>query len=230
MSPARSHATASASPLPLDSPRAGGEAAVVGRRLEYQALGLAMVLAAIVYGFYLEQSSFPLNDGGLFFAMIRDIQHAHYALPRVTSYDPRIPFAYPPLGLYCVALLADATHVSSIQWMRLVPLVVTLASTPVFFLLSRRLLKSSYAVSASLLAFVLIPDNFSWKVMGGGVTRSFGFLFALAALCCLEQMYERRSKRLCLASGVFAGLTVLAHPEASLFLAISGLLLMAWWG
>ena len=230
MSPARSHATASASPLPLDSPRAGGEAAVVGRRLEYQALGLAMVLAAIVYGFYLEQSSFPLNDGGLFYAMIRDIQHAHYALPRVTSYDPRIPFVYPPLPLYIAAALAGATHIDLLTVLRLLPPAVTLATIPAFFLLARRLLRSDYAVAVAVLAFALVPGTFMWRIMGGGITRSFGLLFALLAIYYLLRQLETSSRWAVLATGVFAGLTLLSHPEASGFLALSAVLVLAWYG
>lgn len=46
-------------------------------------------------------ADFPLNDGGLFYLMTRELQGAHYALPVYTSYNSaQIPFAYPPLAFY----------------------------------------------------------------------------------------------------------------------------------
>ena len=49
---------------------------------------------------------FPLNDGGMFLVMIRDLRLNGFALPAFTSYNlSNIPFAYPPLGLYAGAIL-----------------------------------------------------------------------------------------------------------------------------
>src|SRR3990172_6153987 len=57
------------------------------------------------------QASFPLNDGALFYAMIRDIQQNNYALPAVTTYNfAGLPLAYPPLAFYITGLLADMFH------------------------------------------------------------------------------------------------------------------------
>jgi len=55
------------------------------------------------------RSDFPLNDGGLFFSMARDLKRAHYALPGEKSYNGAdLPFAYPPLGIYLAALADSA--------------------------------------------------------------------------------------------------------------------------
>ncbi|MFM8427194.1 MAG: hypothetical protein ACKOBL_18670, partial [Chloroflexota bacterium] len=44
---------------------------------------------------------FPLNDGGLFFQMITDLQSNSYKIPDFTSYNfASIPYAYPPLAFY----------------------------------------------------------------------------------------------------------------------------------
>jgi hypothetical protein len=207
------------------------ERAARGPRLEYQALGLAVFLGALVYGSYLASSGgFPLNDGGLFYAMARDIQRAHYALPRYTSYDPQIPFAYPPLGLYAAAVVSGLLHVSALTVLWLLPALVTLATIPVFFLLARRLLSSAQAVSVAVLAYALLPGTFMWRIMGGGITRSFGYLFALLAIYFLLRLCAEGSGSMALWSGVCAGLTLLSHPEASTFLGLSALLLLAWYG
>ena len=40
------------------------------------------------------QATFPLNDGGLFYAMIVELKEAHFALPKFVTYNTvEIPFA-----------------------------------------------------------------------------------------------------------------------------------------
>ena len=57
------------------------------RRL-YLALAVAAIgLGVLVRATIVLASDFPLNDGGMFFAMVRDLQASHYALPSVTTYN-----------------------------------------------------------------------------------------------------------------------------------------------
>lgn len=42
--------------------------------------GICLLGFLVRLGFVLS-GDFPLHDGGLFFQMVRDLQHAHYALP-----------------------------------------------------------------------------------------------------------------------------------------------------
>src|SRR3954454_12576206 len=81
---------------------------------------LALGIAALVRGWHIWSADFPLNDGGLFYAMVRDIQAAHYHLPAYTSYNGgHIPFGYSPFAFYLTALLNSATGVSLITLFRL---------------------------------------------------------------------------------------------------------------
>ena len=51
---------------------------------------------------------FPLNDGGMFYAMVEDLRAAGYALPAETSYNGGdIPYVYPPFSFYVAAVLVD---------------------------------------------------------------------------------------------------------------------------
>src|SRR5688572_16295208 len=71
-------------------------------------------LAAAVRLWHLEGLAAPLNDGGLFQAMARDISDAHFGLPAYTSYNGGdIPFAYPPLALYLAAATEWLTPLSA---------------------------------------------------------------------------------------------------------------------
>jgi len=174
---------------------------------------------------------FPLNDGGLFYAMVRDLQRAHYHLPDVTSYNAAgIPFAYPPLGFYLAGLLDDLTPLDLTTIFRFLPLAATTLTIAALFLLARALLPSLWAAVAATVAFALLPRSFIWLVMGGGITRAPGLLFAVLALWRLHRFYTHRQARDVPLIAFLAGAAVLSHLEAGLFLAASGALLFLVYG
>jgi hypothetical protein len=184
---------------------------------------LAVVLLALVVRlpFFLE-SDFPLNDGGLFFVMSREIAAAHYALPAATGYNgDQIPFAYPPLPFYLAGFLAQMLDVSALAVVRYLPLVANLLTTVVFVALARSVLPAPRAAFFAAAAFVLVPRSYEWLVMGGGLTRSLGLLFAVAALAQAVALYQRPTAWRIVAAGGLAALTVLSHLEMGLFVAYS---------
>jgi hypothetical protein len=64
------------------------------------ALASAVLLGLLIRLSFVVGTDFPLNDGALFYTMVRDLQQVHYRLPLYTSYNgAQIPFAYPPLAL-----------------------------------------------------------------------------------------------------------------------------------
>ena len=90
------------------------------------ALALAIGLGIAVRAYHVLSQDFPLNDGGLFFAMVRDLQAAHYHLPAFTSYNGAgIPYAYSPLGFYLAGLLDDWTPLTLTAVFRWLPLLTT---------------------------------------------------------------------------------------------------------
>jgi hypothetical protein len=77
-------------------------------------IGGAIAIGFVVRAMFVFSSSFPLNDGGMFYAMVRDLQGNGYAIPSFTSYNlGNVPFTYPPLGFYLAAVLDDATPLGS---------------------------------------------------------------------------------------------------------------------
>ena len=64
-------------------------------------LGLALLFGIFVRFIPGPLAGLPINDGGMFAVMIRDLKANQFVLPVLTSYNhAAIPFAYPPLGLY----------------------------------------------------------------------------------------------------------------------------------
>ena len=192
-------------------------------RLVYPvSIGAVIALGTYVRAVRTFAYDFPLNDGGLFYTMVQDLQRAHYQLPALTSYNAAdIPFAYTPFGLYVAAILNDVTRISLANLFRFIPLLVVTLAMFAFFLLARSILKSKPAVIAALVSFALIPRSFIWLIMGGGITRAFGFLFAILALYSAHEMYEREEIGLVFPTALFSGLTILSHLETGTFLAYS---------
>lgn len=198
-----------------------------GRRRYILALALALAIGFAVRGWHVLSQDFPLNDGALFYAMANDLRATHYALPSVTSYNSLgIPYGYSPLGFYLAALISDLDRVPLIDAFRWLPLVVTCLTLVAFTLLARDLLRSRTAVVAAVVAFALVPRSFIWMLMGGGVTRSLGFLFALLTLHQLYRLYTRQRWRHAVTAALWAGLTVLGHLGTGPFVAFSALLFL----
>ncbi|MBI5290145.1 MAG: glycosyltransferase family 39 protein [Chloroflexi bacterium] len=193
-------------------------------------VGCAVLIGAAVRLSYVTAFDFPLNDGGLFFAMTRDLQAAHYRLPETTSYNSAgIPFAYPPLAFYLAAALNDVAGISLESIFRFVPLAANIAMIPAFFLLSRRLVPSRFATAAATMLLALLPRAFYWMIMGGGITRSLGFLFAVLALWAMTAAYQDRRPRFVAAAALFGALALLSHIQMAWFVAFSsGLLWFAY--
>lgn len=166
-------------------------------------------------------TDFPLNDGALFLQMTRDIQAAGYLIPETTTYNALdIPFVYSPLAFYLAAVLNDFLGVPLLDVFRALPFLFSVATILAFYLVARQLLRLSEAAIA-VIAFALLPRSWEWMVLGGGITRSLGFLLALLTIAAAIRMYRTRALRWVLATGVLAGLTALAHPQAAVFMALS---------
>lgn len=179
-----------------------------------------IVIFAIVIGLLLRIAfpliaSFPLNDGGLFYAMIRDLQANNYALPAFTTYNQaQISFAYPPLAFYLGGLLSDFTHVDLLIILRLLPAIISAAGIPIFYLLAKEFQPNKTYAALSTLLFAFAQRIFAWQIMGGGITRSFGFLFALLTMYFATRLFSTHAARFILWTSIWGALTILTHPEA----------------
>jgi hypothetical protein len=172
-------------------------------------------------------AGFPLNDGGLFFTMTRDLQQANFLLPATTSYNGLdIPFAYPPLAFYVAGGLSSIFGIPLIDVFRFLPMLVATAMIPVVYVLARELLASRFQELLATWAFAFLPRSFDWLIAGGGVTRSIGLLLALLTIIEGIRFYRDRNGRHGIAMGVLAGLTALSHPQAALFTAVTMLVIL----
>jgi hypothetical protein len=197
------------------------------KQLSEKETAILLVFAALLLGGWARfmpalTANFPLNDGGMFYSMILDLRANHFALPQFTSYNlANIPYAYPPLGFYLAALFgADPLPVLTF----LPPTLSTLAILA-FFWFARQFFADSWTKPAlATVAFALIPRSYSWFVMGGGLTRTLGQIFLLLFLASLWRVYRNNAPREKWLAGLFGGLVVLSHPEATIHAATAAAL------
>lgn len=195
------------------------------------ALGAALLLGATVRFSYVLPATAPLNDGGLFYSMVEDLQRAGFALPLEASYNAAsIPFVYPPLAFYLAGLLATTGPWSLLDVFRILPLGLSVLTIAAFFALARALWPVGSTAGWATVAFALLPMSFHWLIMGGGLTRGLGFSCALLALRQVYFLSTRPRWQPVFLGAVFAAATVLSHPAMAWFLAYSSVVFLLAFG
>ncbi len=191
---------------------------------------------SLLFGFVLRispglQAGFPLNDGGMFLSMIRDLRASHYQLPVSTSYNNlQIPYSYPPFGFYLARLLSDLFNLSELTLLRWLPPIVNTMSILMFYKLATAFLNSRRRGALAAAFYALTPAAFGWFIMGGGLTRSFGSLFMLLSILWVYRLFQDGGKKNIVLSILFCALTLLSHPEAGIHTALACILLWLFFG
>jgi hypothetical protein len=189
-------------------------------------LGVALGLGVLVRLIPVLGAAGAVGDGGLIHAMVDDIRAAGMGIPATTSYNNLdIPFVYPPLALLLGAALGETTGVSTLDLLRWLPMLLSIAGLGAFAWLAGRVLPPVAAVAATL-AYALMPHAYDWVIAGGGLTRGLGLLAALVAMA-LAAGRPTDSLRAPLLAGVALGVAVLSHPQAAIVGAI-GCLVLSW--
>ncbi len=192
------------------------------RNLSLDEIGYLIALAAVILGgwLYLQQpaiAKFPINDGGLFYVMIRAIQENGFRLPDYVHYNGlSIPFVYPPLGFYAGAGISSLLRIDPIlvvQWMPASVLVLILIG---IYGLARRLLNSRFEAGMATFLYAFTPRSMTWLIMGGGLTRSLGQLLLVLTVSSLYAAYSQESKKHVVWTILLGSLVVVTHPEATL--------------
>ncbi|TAK63985.1 MAG: hypothetical protein EPO22_06185 [Dehalococcoidia bacterium] len=195
-----------------------------------------LVAGAVALGFLLRASfifaaDFPIGDGGLFYQMVRDLEHAGYALPTTTTYNgDGIPYAYPPLMLYAAAFVDRLTPLGLLDVLRILPLIGSTLAVVAFALLARDMLASRTAAAFAAFCFAMLPRGLVWTLMGGGLTRGFGLAFAIATIHAAYLLYTRGQRRYAALAAVFGALVLATHIEMAWFAVFSCALLLAAYG
>ena len=158
----------------------------------------------------------PINDGGMFYVMIQDLVSNHFLLPAFTSYNHlNIPFAYPPFSFYVGGMLS-LLGIPVIQTIRWIPPLVSTLSIPAFYWMASLFINSKAKAALATMVYTLIPRSFSWYVMGGGLSRSFGILFLIMTCASAWVLFSRKDPKYMIVTILCGAGAILSHPETGL--------------
>jgi len=194
---------------------------------------LTVVCSLFVRIFPILRSDFPLVDGGMFYSMIRDLQAANYSLPVFMSYNhQQIFYAYPPFAFYFTGVINSLTGIPLLRLIQWQPVVINLLTLVVVYFFAKKLTQSSTKGLLATFIFSLTPNAYWWQTVGGGLTRSFGALFAFLFSYFAYRLFHDKDDSLFGSIGAFlsGALVVLSHPEWALQAVYSGLLFFIIWG
>jgi len=186
-------------------------------------VGLAIILGAVVRAEYISNSDYPINDGGLFFQMVEDLIDNGFRLPKYTTYNlANIPYAYPPLAFYLTGWIHSCFGIQLLTLFQYLPVVVSSFTILAYYYFTNGFLDNKFYRAIATFFFAMLPRSFEWFLMGGGVTRSVGYVFAILAIYFYMKVSASNYKKAyILLAAVFSSLTILSHPVSSLFLAFS---------
>lgn len=197
---------------------------------------LSLVILLIAFGFgtlvriqFVSDIDYPINDGGLFYQMVEDLLDNNLRIPAYTTYNnAQIPYAYPPLAFYLMALIKLASRQTLLNLFRIVPMLVSVSIVFAFYFFAEKIFHDRIKTALSVLFFAMLPRTFEWFIMGGGITRGLGFLFAILAIVCIWEMFgQNASWKNIIGAIIFSSGCVLSHPETSLFVIfIAGVLIL----
>ncbi|NMB55681.1 MAG: hypothetical protein GYA15_13380 [Leptolinea sp.] len=163
---------------------------------------------------FLQKSDFVINDGGMFYTMILDLQKNNFALPLFTSYNnSQIPFAYPPLSFYTGAAINQFLHIDLVTIFRIYPLFYNILSIPAVYFLAREITRNNRQALLSTGFYSILMPGYEWLISGGGLTRSPAHtLFIIAFTLYLVYIRNKQWKYLVF-SIITASLMTLHHIE-----------------
>jgi hypothetical protein len=173
----------------------------------------------------------PRGDGGLFLTFIRDVGQNNLVPPALTSYNGSIQFPYPPLAFELAALAHAGLGLSPMAVLQWVPPLLSIAVVAAFLGFAWGLLEPDRP-TALLAAFILTvdPSGYSYLILGGGLTRSLGLLFVVAAWWAAIRLLRERTRGRLLVLGILGGLAQLSHPDGGPATAIGIVFLLAYVG
>jgi hypothetical protein len=186
-------------------------------------IGILILFAAILFGgiFRLLPSwlaGFPVNDGGMFYVMMKDLQANHFAPPLYTSYNQiNIPFAYPPLAFYIGASLNGLFNIPLLALLQWLPAIIHTACIPALYFLAKEFTGNKFTSAVTALVFALTPHLNAWLSVGGGLTRSLGTLFLILTILHSHKLLINNKSRDIGWTMLFGSLTVLSHTESTIF-------------
>lgn len=190
---------------------------------------LAGAAAAVIYLAYLTTHTHPAYEGGLFLDIAERIVRADYRLPdRIPGYTREgVPFAYPPLAFYVLAVILATTTFDPVTIELVVPGLVVIGTVVPYYYAAKRLLGTPKMAGVATVIFVSTPAVLRWHLSAGGIVRAPALFIALTGVYAGVRLFHNRERRWLIPATLLFGVTVLTHPHYTAFFGLSYLILYA---
>lgn len=220
-----------------------GDSLVPLDRRDVPWLGVALLVGLLVAVLYVALNEYPAYGAGLYTVTADQIRASGYGLPRsIPHYTADgVPFAYPPLAFYALAVLRDLGAGTFVTARVVPPIVVVLSVFPVY-LLGRDLLgldprgrdahggDSHGGRLRGAAAAVLVlanPQVLEWHVSAGGLVRAPAFLLALVGAYAGLRIFRDWEPSWVPVGLVAFALVLLTHPTYALFVVVTDVVFWA---
>lgn len=175
----------------------------------------------------------PVGYSGFFVQMAEQLAENGLVVPReVAFYGPGgTPFAYPPFGIYLMAVASGSLGVPIMAYVRWFPGLFSVVLTVALTLLARRLVGDRWVAAAAVVLIMTNRAILDYHTTVAGVVRGPALAFAIGGLWATLSLIRRPRLApgwLGAATGLFA-LTLLSHLSYAVFLFVS-LVVFAWLG
>ncbi len=182
--------------------------------------------SAVVAGYFVDHP-YPAYATALFPHMAELLIENGYRRPETIPFYTAegLPFAYPPLMFYVMAVLIDI-GIDPLLITRLLPGVAFVLLLIPYFYLSREFLTVRQAGVATVI-FAVAPQISRWHISGGGTVRSPAVLFLVAGLYVGVRLFKTGDRKWIVPGAILYGLTMLTHPVQMAYFGISYLVLFA---
>lgn len=179
-------------------------------------LAMAIVFGSFARFFPIILAKFPMVDGGMFYVAIGNILANKWRLPDAITYNQlNIPFTYPPLGFYFVALMEKISGINRLDIIQFLPPIYSALSILVIYYLAYVIFEKTSLAAIAAALYALLPRSL-WLIMGGSITRAPGMIFSILTIANLYLVFFRGNYRKKWMVMLFGSLTVLSHPEAAI--------------
>jgi hypothetical protein len=160
----------------------------------------------------------PIGYSGMYAQLAKQIADENFRLPmKIDFYGAGgVPAAFPPLGMYLLALYQKVGGPYWTYFRLIPPLFSTIALIPLF-LIVRELTYSAVIAMISILFTTVSPYLYSTHTTSAGIVRGLAFVFGLFFFYFFIKATLDKSRNLSILAAVFLSLTALTHLSYAFF-------------
>jgi len=195
-------------------------------KIDTDSIAFAILICAwlVLYLLYLKNHpDIPAEPGGFYLESARQLAQNRFLIPAyVEGFGLHgIPFAYPPLAFYVLAVLGLLLG-GILKAALFIPGILLLFQAILMYFFMKEWIGSKQASLWAALVLLLMPQIFSRTIFADGITTGLAGIFLLLSwIVVIKPIGKSNILPKSVLGGVFVGLSILSHPAIGLFCSVS---------